>query len=155
MAAPIFVTLHGLFWELEGQLVVQGDDGEHPLDEALLPAVGREVAVSVHHLPPEPPLLGEPGFGACLWAGHCPCGHNEDPGWLFSASYEGVLGRASDGTWLVGDEVLPVRKYMPGHLGRLVLFAEGVVDPDASVDELIDSAASLAEMLKSLKDSLE
>lgn len=156
MPQPVIIVKEGLFY-LEGEaLLVQEADGTTEDVEALLAEVrGRSVDVSVHHFPPKPPLLHEPGFGCCLWSGHCPAGHQEDPAWLFSMSAQGVLELSPAGTCLIGGREIPLRTKMVGHQGRLVLFASGEVSSSATPDDLLGEAEDLLNLVQDLRDSLK
>ena len=88
-----------------------------------------------------------------MWGEHCPIGHRQDPTWLYSQKAKGVLDHSPDGSWVVGDTPLPLRKNLLGHRSRIVLFAEGAkIDPDASVEDLLSEAEGLMGVLQGLRD---
>lgn len=150
------LLLEGVFHDAGEGLAVFPDEGEpRKVADALAPYVGSEVHLSMHHYPPTPPVPKMPGFGACLWAGHCPCGHQDDPAWLFNMSVKGVLEHLSSGIWTVSEEPIPLQEMMTGHRGRLVLFREAQVDPDKSVDDLVSEAEGLLAFLEGLRGALK
>jgi len=159
MPTPSIVVLEGLFYELPYKggpqvAVLMGGDPSL-VGRALTPFVGRVGNLSLHHMPPNPPLPHEPGFGSCFWAGHCPSGHKQDPTWMFSMNLTGVVEQLPDGSWTVGGVPLPLSSKMIGHQGRLVLFIEGEVDQEASTSDLLREAESLITTLQGLKKALE
>ena len=121
------------------------------LDEVLSSLKGQKVDLSLHHFPPTPPDMSKPGGGSCLWNGFCPCGHQEDPAWLFNLNLKGVLGSADYGIWEVEQERIPFIQYMLGHRGRLVLAAEAGVSSDKNVTELLQEAEGLLGVLEGLR----
>jgi hypothetical protein len=153
--APALQLSEGLFFNQQGRITVQMNEGPVLLDEVLEPYKGRLIELGLHHLPPTPPLLREPGFGSCMWSGHCPCGHNSNPSWIYTKTLKGVLGRSRRGKWTVGVVGVPFQHYMVGHLGRLVVYVEGEVKPDASVDDLLTEAESLLGVLHGLRQAVK
>lgn len=150
------LLLEGVFHDPGTGLAVYPDAGSpQSVAEALAPYVGSEVHLSMHHFPPTPPVPELPGFGACMWGGQCPSGHQEDPAWLFNISVKGVLKRLSSGIWTVSEEPIPLNEAMTGHRGRLVLFREVKVDPDKGVDDLVEEAEGLLAFLEGLRGALK
>ena len=143
--------LEGVFHDAGDGLAVYPDEGDpRLLSEALVPFLGCEVNLSLHHYPPTPPRPS-PGGGSCMWAGHCPCGHEVDPAWLYNLNLKGDLNSPSSGKWAVSEEPVPLMQYMLGHRGRLVVFKEGAVDSDKSAEELVAEAESLLGILEGLR----
>ena len=145
-------TLHvweGLFFTGGGFLRVGGTNIETLLEEF----AGSRVHVVARHLPPTPPVLGVPGYGACRWpSGTCPAGHLVDPGWLWLADATGDLIRVSEGTWRVGAAELPLRTYLNGHLGSVIVFQETSDAP--GTEEALAQARVLSETLQGLLQRL-
>ena len=151
MTSPLLL-LDGIFVQEGGQISVHMDGERHPLDGALVPLIGHAVTVSLHHFPPQAVDNSLPGGGSCLWGGHCPHGHRENPGWLHHQAASGVLS-GGGGDWSVGGVILRFG-LMPGHHGRLiVLDDEALKEPpaDSSVDDLVREAEQMTELLEALK----
>lgn len=152
---PLLV-LEGVFHDPGDGIRVYSDEGSHVmLNSAFEPFEEKEVNLSVHHYPPQPPQKDAPGGGACLWGHYCPCGHTRDPAWLFNLNLKGVLRRLPSGSWVVSEDALPLDHYMLGHRGRLVVFHESLVSQDKSVDELLSEAESLLGVLTGLRGALK
>lgn len=160
----VVVIAQGIFRVMEeGHLPVAFPDGEDPKDlEELLPTLeGREVKALLHHTPPLPPDPSMGGGGACLWPpGMCPCGHNEDKGWLYSGVFEGKV-RQEEGVWFVGDVRVPF-EMLPGHRGRFSAVTTGVDikrPPDSAeameLGDLLGEAEGLGATLASLQAFLK
>jgi hypothetical protein len=112
-----------------------------------------DVLAHLHHFPPQPVNKSLPGGGSCLWNGHCPHGHSEQPGWLFNQSHNGTLSQSGEGSWGVGAGVLRF-DVMNGHHGRLILMANESLqepEPDASSEALLREAELMVAVLESLK----
>ena len=134
---------------------MRSSEGVESVDQFLAELEGREVMLSAHHLPSDPPNPDAPGLGSCHWNGHCPCGHSEDPHLMFKADFQGVLETAVDGIIRVSGDPLRLPHYMPGHLGRVVVLAEGSVDPDSSPEDLLDEVSGLLDIVSSLRDAVK
>jgi hypothetical protein len=132
-------------------------DGKDPqsLDDALAPYEGSPIHFSLHHFPTSPPDPTVPGGGSCLWNGYCPCGHNEDPAWLFNMSVKGVLERLESGKWAVSGSPVPLDEMMTGHRGRLVLFRGVEVDQDKGIEDLLTEAEGLLSILEGLRGAMK
>lgn len=143
-------TLVGVFHDPGDGIRVYEESGPVPVQTLLERLRGRRVHLALHHLPPTPRVPDAPGAGACLWGDLCPCGHNSDPGWLYSLVAEGVLEESEDGTWTVSGTTIPLHEFMLGHRGRLVLFSEAVGEP-GGVDHLLREADDLLGALRGLK----
>ena len=156
MSAPVARVFCGLFLLQDEELLVRSSgEAWESVSQFLGGLEGREVSISAHHLPSDPPNPEVPGMGSCHWNGHCPCGHSEDPHLMFRADFKGVLERAVDGIVGVSGEPLRLNHYMPGHLGRIVVLAEGFVDPDSSPEDLLDEVSGLLEIVSSLRDAVK
>jgi len=154
MDSPLLL-LDGIFSQDENGTSVLMDGVVRHLGEVLSPFHGREVEVLLHHHPPQPVDKTLPGGGSCLWAGHCPHGHQSRPGWLHHQTISGFLRESEDG-WVVGESHLRL-DLMPGHHGRLILLdSQRFVDPpaDSSVENLVQEAEQMASLLESLKGVL-
>ena len=96
-----------------------------------------------------------------MWGGFCPHGHRENPSWLLHQRLSGVLKRRPSG-WDVGGTPLKFSQ-MPGHHGRLVLLdsvaleerVEDAASSARSIDDLVQEAAEMTQVLKSLRGILE
>jgi hypothetical protein len=154
MSEPLSL-LEGVFHDVGDDLSVLSGDGEdRSVNSALTEFEGDVVHLSLHHLPPTP-VLPAPGGGACLWAGHCPCGHESDSAWLYSLNLRGVLTRSESGKWAVKGEPIPLTHYMLGHRGRLVLFRDMEVSPDKGVGDLLEEAESMLGVLEGLRGAIQ
>ena len=90
------ILVEGLFYEKNGTLHIEKDDGEHvTFDEVLAPVVGQRVQFALHHLPPHGIQPGEPGAGCCKYPDGvgCPCQHDRFPDRLLSVHADGVLDK--------------------------------------------------------------
>jgi hypothetical protein len=132
------ILVEGLFYEQDGQLQIEQDDGTHvSVVETLAPVLGQRVQFAIHHLPPDGPVPGEPGAGSCRFPGGvgCPSHHDKQPNRLLSFHLEGVL-RAEP--WRIerfDGSTAPIPFVgMPGHFGRLATAT--VVDVEAMRDSL-------------------
>lgn len=148
---------------LEG-IFAQNEDGPsvhdvetHLIARVLESWVGRRVEAHLHHFPSDkgPSTIGG---GSCLWGGHCPHGHRERPGWLFSQKTSGVLStRDGNFEWFVGGD--PLRfDLMPGHYGRLIFLDEDYLkkpDPEAKTEDLIKEAQSMIQFLTDLQKAVK
>jgi hypothetical protein len=153
--SPLLV-LEGVFHDSGDGVAVYPEEGESvKVDEALESFRGREVSLSLHHYPPDPPRKDVPGGGSCMWGGYCPCGHTENPAWLYNLSRKGVLERLPSGIWVVSEEAIPLTHYMLGHRGRLVVFHEATVSADKGVGDLLSEAESLLGILEGLRGALK
>jgi len=156
MSEPALLILEGIFHDPGEGLTVFPEDGDPlPLSAQLLPYVGERVQVALHHFPPSPPDPSLAGGGACLWGGFCPCGHAEDPGWLYNLSLRGVLEHPESGKWAVSGAPVPLDSIMLGHRGRLVLFRDPEVDPDRGVEDLLSEAEGLLSLLEGLRGTMK
>lgn len=150
------LVLEGVFHDPGDGLAVYPDEGEPVnVDAAFERFRGQQVSLSLHHYPPTPPQKDVPGGGACLWGGYCPCGHLEDPAWLYNLTLRGVLGQLPSGIWGVSEKEIPLSHYMLGHRGRLVVFREAPVSQDKGVGELLSEAESLLGILEGLRGALK
>jgi len=138
----------GLVFERPEGFFCQTLQGEVCLSEALHENQGRVVAISLHHLPPEPPLA-VPGFGCCMWGDFCPQGHPSRPDWLFQQHLQGVL-TSRDGKWYVGGVLMELRSLL-GHRSRVLVVRELPDSPEGGLQDLQDSAEQLGEILSALK----
>lgn len=117
------ILLEGLFYERDGQLHVEQDDGQHlVVQDALAPVLGQRIQLAFHHVPPHGVQVDKPGAGSCRFPGGtgCPVRHDQHPTRMLSFVGEGVLHQDPwrvvkfDGT-VTG---LPLAG-MVGHYGRL------------------------------------
>lgn len=117
------ILVEGLFYEQEGSLFVEKDDGEHISFEAILaPVVGQRVQLALHHLPPQGIQQNLPGAGSCryLKGAGCPVRHDLYPDRLLSFHLEGVLCRNPWRLVKFDGMTVPVPVAgMPGHYGRI------------------------------------
>lgn len=113
--------------------------------------IGREVDVAVHHFPPNGQVEESAGGGSCLLGGAC-LAHQEDPAFLFSQKLSGPLTLANR-TLMVGQTPIGFTN-LDGHFGQLVAFSVPNIQ-DASLDELLAEATSMADLLVSLRGSLK
>lgn len=74
---------------------------------------------------------------------------------MYKAAFEGVLDTAEDGIMRVSGDPLRLEHYLTGHLGKVVIWAEGSVDPESSPDALIDEVSGLLNILTSLRDTVK
>jgi len=154
MVVPQARVFSGLFSLQNEELFVLTPEGAQESVSQFLDLMGvDEIQIFAHHLPSDPPNPEVPGFGSCHWNGHCPCGHSKDPLWMFKAEFKGVLKRGTDG--MRQDDPLLLRLHMPGHLGRVVIWAEGSVDARSSPEELLVEITGLLEVLSSLRDTMK
>jgi hypothetical protein len=156
MPDPTLLVLEGVFHlPVEGLTVSTGTD-EVRVDPALAPFKGKSVSLSVHHFPPTPVDPTLPGGGSCMWNGHCPCGHVEDPAWLYNLSLRGVLEGGESGIWSISGEGIPFSRHMPGHRGRLVVLADdGLATEGKGTDQLLSEAERLTDLLAGLRGALK
>ena len=156
MPEPLLL-IDGIFGQDEDGIHVHMDGGRRLVDDSLSVFVDHEVTVELHHFPPGPVDKRLPGGGSCLWAGHCPHGHQVRPGWLHNQSMSGVLSNEQEGEWRVGGSLLRL-DLMPDHNGRLILVDEDTLknqpSSDASIDDLLQEAGQMASLLESLKGVL-
>jgi len=152
-ASPL-VVIEGLFLLHHPRgLIVQTHQGEVvSLAETLNVSLGKEVSVALHYAPPNPPVVGLPGFGACCYLSSCKI-HREDPEFLFSLSGEGVLTSTEEGNFLVGGLPLRLAEIMSGHYGRLVLIQKAPPE-DLSLLSTLDQVAAMADLLKALQKEI-
>ena len=150
MPDPLLV-LEGVFHETGDGLAVADD----LVEPALAAFEGKSVSLSLHHFPPTPVQPHLPGGGCCLWNGYCPCGHVEDPAWLYNLSLTGVLERGRSGIWVISEVEIPFSRVMPGHRGRLVVFFEDATTTDKGTDQLLSEAERLADLLSGLRGALQ
>ena len=148
------VVIEGLFLLHPPRgLIVQTHQGEVvSLVETLSASLGKEVSVALHYAPPNPPVVGLPGFGACCYLSSCKI-HREDPEFLFSLSGEGVLTSTEEGNFLVGGGALRLAEIMSGHYGRLVLIQKAPPE-DISLLSTLDQVAAMADLLKALQKEI-
>lgn len=147
----------GIFYERGGKLFVQ--DKEHPgpdqeVEPALQALLGKDVVLSASHLPPGNPadLVDLPGIGSCLSGPACRAGHLEDPTYLWGVSLQGVLSEGSEGSLLVGEDLLDLRRFLVGHYGRLAVCASlKEVNFDESLSDLSREAGELSDVLQALQ----
>jgi len=156
------VLLEGLFFASpQGDLQVQTETGEIiPVLDRLLPLVGQQVQLAVHHLPSGGVDPSAWGWGSCQWKpAECPAGHHTRPNFLFSFSGNGVLLQDPWRLDLSDGGTSPIDfAVMPGHHGRLA--AATVPDIEKLKDELIGLDAGvlgakvdeLQEMLRKLSE---
>lgn len=119
------ILLEGLFYELNGLLRVEEDDGVHTsVTDALAPVVGSQVLFVLHHLPRDGVDPAFVGAGSCRYPGGrgCPAGHERQPDRLLTFRQEGILRQEP---WRLERShehpvTLPLRG-MPGHYGRLAV----------------------------------
>lgn len=153
------VAISGIFHDKggpEGVVVFPESGNTVSISELFQDLAGREVDLLLHHFPPSGALNAtEPGAGCCLVREHCRAGHAQDPGHLFSTSLSGVLERGPEGTWAVGATRIPLSEQMVGHYGRLIIFAKADLREGAGLDDLIQEASALTELLSSLRGSLK
>lgn len=147
----LLVVIEGLFLLHPPRgLIVQTRQGEVvSLSETLSVILGTEVSVALHYTPPNPPVVGLPGFGACCYIQSCNI-HREDPEFLFSLSGEGVLTSPEEGNFLVGELPLRLAEIMSGHYGRLVLIQKAPPE-DLSLLSTLDQVTEMADLLKALQ----
>lgn len=145
MAEFQIVLIEGLFYNRDGDLFVEQDNGEHrSVLTTLLPLVGQRVQFAIHHLPPHGIQAGEPGAGACKFPGGkgCPVGHDVHPDRLLGFHLDGVLqNNPSWGLTKFDGTVAPIPfAGMDGHYGRVA--AATIVDVEAMRESLLKAAVS-------------
>ena len=158
MSLPLQV-IEGIFIQDADGFSVQSSEGHVSLDQVLSELAGRAVEVHLHYLPPSPPDTSLPGAGSCLWGGHCPHGHKDNPGWLFRQDAKGMLTEECEHEWSVGGDPLRL-DLMPGHRGRLVVLDEDALkppDPDDQrpTEDLIQEAEALLSLLGGLQKAVK
>lgn len=143
------VVISGIFFSKEGSIFVNSETGDVSLSRFLLPYLGRECEVSLHHLPTNPVL---PGCGTCLSGPHCPF-HSENPGKILELNSHGVLSMEGP-TARLGDLVLPM-VHMEGHYGRMIVFSPPeVCIGESPIEDLLKSSEELSSLLTNLKGIL-
>lgn len=117
------ILVEGLFYENDGELFIEQDNGEHvSFAETLAPVVDHRVQLALHHLPPNGVKPGKPGAGSCQFPGGvgCPARHDRQPDRLLSFHMEGTLRKDP---WRLeqfnGSVVVLPLGGMPGHYGRV------------------------------------
>lgn len=142
---PPLLVVEGVFYRQDASLHVALEAGGVAVLEDLLgPYKGFSVEVRVHHWPPDPPRPDQPGFGCCLWNGHCPR-HASEPGWMYTHAYEGELS-----SW----EDLQLEPLL-GHRSRLVLFSEPPDVDGQDLDSLLNMANELQRTLQGLRREVD
>ena len=149
MSAIPVQLLEGLFFESGTDLFVQTSAGDESVLDCLRASIGQVVSVSLHHLPPDPPIEA-PGFGCCLWGEFCPVGHNERPDWLFQQHLQGLLS-CSEGNWSVGGVPLEFGMLL-GHLSR-VLIVQKLSEETVGLG--LEESRDTADQLKSILSALQ
>lgn len=149
----------GLFYLREGKLWVTPSElglAPYSVELRMEGLQGLQVEAIVSHLPSDPPTLEVPGYGSCLWEGACPCGHREDPYWMYALRLQGVLERCPPGTWSVGGVSLPIQEYLVGHRGQMVICTDALVgELPPSIPSMLQEADSLLNLLKDLQTHLK
>lgn len=135
------VLVEGLFYDRDGLLHVEQDNGAHVCIQTLLqPMFGVRVQFAMHHFPPQGIQVGQPGAGSCRFLGGqgCPVRHDLHPDRLLAIHQDGVLKTDPWGlTKFDGTTVVLPFSGMPGHFGRVT--AATIVD----VEKMRDSLASM------------
>jgi hypothetical protein len=146
--SPLLVILEGLFYlDPSGALLIRTPEGGlASFDETL--QEGLEVSLSLSYNSALGFQVGLPGFGCCAHPDSCSL-HKSDPSYLYSFSGEGVITRAPQGNYLIGDSPLGVRN-MPGHYGKLVLLRKSPVVGNPW-ENLAGEATEMLELLKALQ----
>lgn len=144
------ILVEGLFYERDGALHIEQDDGTHvSWADTLACVVDQRVQLAIHHLPPNGIEPDEPGAGSCKFPGGvgCPVRHDTYPTRLLSFHMEGVLRvdpwrlEKFDGSVVA----LPLQG-MTGHFGRVGVAT--VVDVEKMREQLAASSPEkMAEML--------
>jgi hypothetical protein len=160
----MIIAAEGVFRVPEGgNAPVAYPDGGDPIGvlDSLEAMVGREVIISVHYFPPDPPEPTLPGYGACLMGSHCPAGHVKDPTWMLDFRAAGTL-RSEGFAWFVGDDRIPLG-LLPGHRARFVMTTsdaeleglEGSSMDDQDVGNLVNEVSELEALLKGLRTAVK
>lgn len=115
----------------------------------LKPYQNAQVEVHLHHFP-------HAVHGVCLWHGHCPYGHQDNPSWLHHQRLEGLLSY-TEGQWCVGG--IPLRlDLMPGHYGRLIIHSNAggiqLQNPVSDLNSLLSEVDDLMTLLQGLKKAV-
>jgi hypothetical protein len=157
------ITAVGVFHVPRGAdaLVCFPDTGE-PIEvvPALKMMADRKVEAVIHYLPdPNSPL---PGMGSCLMGPHCGTGHVQNPQWMLHYHQKGVLVREGF-AWTINDQRIPLGQ-LPGHRARFVvatvkpitieMFPDGVTPNSDGVEDILQEAAELEDLLQGIRDVL-
>lgn len=142
-------------------MVADESDGTLSVDQLLQRFVGEVVQVVAHHLPLEPHDTTRWGGGSCLFekAGHCPFGHHEQPGLLFTFAASGRLELTEEG-WALSSEERSLNinlHHLIGHRGQVIVLhvpSLGEIEERArKVHEGNPETMSLEELSSKLHDA--
>jgi len=150
------LLIEGYFYKAGDKLMSGTSTQATDVYATLLPLVGEEVQLAIHHLPANPPDPNRWGLGSCHFTGACPAGHHVDPHKLLSVHGQGILRNVASRWWL--DRFDGTQQEFPLHLleghdarvaGATVFDVEKMRESLGDVGDL-DALGIKAEGLKDL-----
>jgi hypothetical protein len=156
----------GVFYRDDTRLMVADEfEGTRDMDVVLSEFEGQHIRLLVHHRPLNPPDHSRWGGGCCFLqsTGHCPFGHHEDAGRVFSFNCAGTLTRTDRG-WELDGVAGPLEvplDFLIAHRGQVIILrSSDTTDLQEKVDSLDPSnlknpsIEDLYSRLNEIKDTL-